>query len=173
MSRREKIIVALMFLAIAAGGYILLTGRGGTVPGGSPAAAAPDLDRFIAAIQSRIAALDQKSDDLYALAKAGAAWTRDPFLRGGVPTDGRIAAGTARAAPPPALHYTGFIEIAGRRLAVINGQEYESGERIAATGHSIREIAPTHVRLDAAAGGGEARLPLEEGAAGDDGVQRE
>jgi len=165
MSRREKIIIGLMFLAIALGGYLLLGGDASKAPGAaSPSPSdAPDLTRFIAAVNLRIEALDKKGRDLHTLARAGSPWERDPFLRSRLPAAVRTGVDTEPAATEKPLHYTGFSEIGGRRLPVINGMEYGPGERIEVTGHTVQEIGPAHVDLSAAAGGTGIRVALEEG----------
>ncbi len=167
MSRREKIIVGLMFVAIAFGAYLLLGGGRPQTPGAAkaPTADASDLAGYIAAVNLKIEALDKKGRDLYALAKAGSAWTHDPFLRSTLPAETRANAKSDATGTETPMRYTGFIEIAGRRLAVINGLEYGPGERIDASGHTVKDIGPTHVRLIGAAGGAEIRVALEEGGA--------
>jgi hypothetical protein len=41
--------------------------------------------------------------------------------------------------------YTGFLNMGSRNLAIINGNEYEKGEKLPDSGHIVEEIYPNRV----------------------------
>jgi hypothetical protein len=96
--------------------------------------------------------------------KAEAAWKQDPFLeiqkaKATEPKDTRPKE-TARL---PNLVYNGFMELGSKRLAIINGQEYETGDKLNPGGFTIKSILPTRVVIVSAQGeGAPIVLPLQE-----------
>lgn len=90
--------------------------------------------------------------ELFAIRSAGRKWINDPFLS----SDARLSDTYQRdvsentAAPSDAqlkLVYSGFLEVGARRLAIINGMEYSSGEAIDARGYYLRRIQPRQVEI--------------------------
>ena len=65
---------------------------------------------------------------------------------------------TARALPN--LAYSGFLEIGSKRLAIINGMEYEAGDRVNPGAFSVKTILPGKVIMTSSQG--EVVLPLQE-----------
>jgi Type II secretion system protein B len=96
--------------------------------------------------------------------KAEAAWKQDPFLEiqkaKAVKPPDKPTPETARL---PNLVYNGFMELGSKRLAIINGQEYEAGDKLSPGGFTIKSILPTRVVIVSAQGeGAPIVLPLQE-----------
>jgi hypothetical protein len=152
MSVREKIIVALMLITVTYGLFTWLTpGR----PPGDPAAGAAGSAQQIEALVANLAAtFDQGSTlerDRHLIAQAEAAWGERLFLEA-LPTPGGPAGGAAGngSATPTAtvpLVYSGFISMGPRRIAVINGIEYEAGERLDHSALVLQTIEDDHVQI--------------------------
>ncbi len=166
MNRREKIIVGLMVLAVMYGAFALfieprLKAKGKESAGRENAA----LQEFVQQISTMFSASGGSEEDRYVLAAAEREWGKDPFVEGGNRLTDKPStpeAGTEPAANQPAFSYTGYVRMGDRDLAIISGQEYESGDRIEATGHIIGEITPTRVVLRSPSGGPEVILVLEQ-----------
>jgi len=81
----------------------------------------------------------------YVLQKAQDAWKQDPFVR--IQPKPTQAEETEKR--PLVLKsrivYTGFLEMDDKRLAILNGMEYEIGDRLEPDGLVVRAISPTHV----------------------------
>lgn len=162
MTRREKIIVGLMFLTVGYGAIELLLPRS-RAPLPAPAAAqgGEPLNVFISKVADAIRGGGPEGDVL--LEKARAEWARNPFL------EIRAKPGGAAEEKPgsdrkggslPSLLYSGFIEAAGRRIAIINGMEYEAGDRLPAGGFVLKAVRPNQVIV--ASPQGEVVIPLKE-----------
>ncbi len=163
MTRREKIIVGLMCLTVGYGAIELLLPRSRS-PLSPPAAAqsGEPLNVFISKVADAIRGGGPGGDVVGEKAKAD--WTRSPFLEIGAKTgdadDGKKPpVGTTNGAPPSLL-YSGFIEAAGRRIAIINGMEYETGDRLPAGGFVLKAVRPNQVIV--ASPKGEVAIPLKE-----------
>ena len=80
----------------------------------------------------------------YVLQKAEAKWKGDPLIQ----IEPKTIAEKEDSPKPvisPKVKYTGFLRMGDRRLAIIDGMEYEAGDRLEPSGFIIRSISPSHV----------------------------
>ena len=163
MTNREKIIVGLMVLTVGYGAIELLLPR--RQADLLPSQAVEGVNAFIAKVAD---AVKTASTDASALIinKAEAAWKQDPFLEVRKPPAHRPDATSQpkdTVRPAANLVYSGFIEIGSRRVAIINGMEYEAGDTVNPGGFTVRSVLPTKVLMTAAQREGTAiELPLQE-----------
>lgn len=162
MTKREKIIVGIMVLTVGYGAIELLLPRINTGAAAPAAPGAESLSAFIAKVADTAKGAASESSALV-IKKAEASWKQDPFLVIRKPpppsaAEARAPKEAVRAAPN--LAYSGFLETGPKRLAIINGMEYEAGDRVNPGGFSIKSILPNKVIMSSAEG--EIVLPLQE-----------
>jgi hypothetical protein len=160
MTKREKIIVGIMMLTVGYGAIELLLPRAKTGSAAPAMQTKESLSAFISKVADTAKGTASESSALV-IQKAEAGWKQDPFLIIRKPppvAETRTSKETARATPN--LAYSGFLEIGPKRLAIINGMEYEAGERVNPGGFSIKSILPNKVIMTSAQG--EVVLPLQE-----------
>ena len=162
MTNREKIIVGLAALALGYGAMELLLPRAKVAPVSQPQSL-EGLNAFITKVAdaTRVGTAEASA---MVIQKAEAAWKQDPFLEiqkaKAVKPPDKPTTETARL---PNLVYNGFIELGSKRLAIINGQEYEAGDKLSPGGFTIKSILPTRVVIVSAQGeGAPIVLPLQE-----------
>jgi hypothetical protein len=162
MTNREKIIVGLAALALGYGAMELLLPRAKVAPVSQPQSM-EGLNAFITKVAdaTRVGTAEASA---MVIQKAEAAWKQDPFLEiqkaKAVKPPDKPTTETARL---PNLVYNGFIELGSKRLAIINGQEYEAGDKLSPGGFTIKSILPTRVVIVSAQGeGAPIVLPLQE-----------
>ena len=162
MTNREKIIVGLAALALGYGAMELLLPRAKVAPVSQPQSL-EGLNVFITKVAdaTRVGTAEASA---MVIQKAEAAWKQDPFLEiqkaKAVKPPDKPTTETARL---PNLVYNGFMELGSKRLAIINGQEYEAGDKLNPGGFTIKSILPTRVVLVSAQGeGAPIVLPLQE-----------
>ena len=162
MTNREKIIVGLAALALGYGAMELLLLRAKVAPVSQPQSL-EGLNAFITKVAdaTRVGTAEASA---IVIQKAEAAWKQDPFLEiqkaKAVKPPDKPTTETARL---PNLVYNGFMELGSKRLAIINGQEYEAGDKLNPGGFTIKSILPTRVVLVSAQGeGAPIVLPLQE-----------
>jgi len=162
MTNREKIIVGLAALALGYGAMELLLPRAKVASVSQPQSL-EGLNAFITKVADATRVGTAEAGAIV-IQKAEAAWKQDPFLeiqkaKATEPKDTRPKE-TARL---PNLVYNGFMELGSKRLAIINGQEYEAGDKLNPGGFTIKSILPTRVVLVSAQGeGAPIVLPLQE-----------
>ena len=121
------------------------------------------LNAYVLGIAGSMPQLSLNDTEKYVMATAVARWPEDPFLRTRVP-ETQAAAEEEEQLPAEELNasYTGFVEMGGRRLAIINGREYAPGEELDLSGYVVRRIDPTKVELAIAGSGQTVIIPIED-----------
>lgn len=146
MSTREKVIVGLMLLAIIYGAY--------TVFFSAPQEETASLNGSNKDLETLNLFISQISDktnnglteaQVYALQKAQTNWEQDPMMT----IEPKLTQEEIAARRPLVLKnqilYTGFLQMGDKRLAILNGIEYEIGDRLEPDGLIVRNISPNHV----------------------------
>ena len=104
--------------------------------------------------------------EAYIIQQAESEWEQDPFVS--VETTREPQFFEKKAAVEPIkpdyqISYTGYMKMGDSRLAIINGMEYEVGEKIEPGGYLIRTITPKQIVLDSTKGKRKRFvLPLED-----------
>ena len=135
-----------MVLAIAYGGYtFFLTGPSDETAFQSTG------DRELKALNVFITKIADKTknslskEQAYVLQKAQIEWKQDPLLQ----IEPEMSQEEIEKRQPLVLKskilYTGFLQMGGKRLAILNGVEYEVGDRLEPDGLILRDIHPNHV----------------------------
>ena len=149
MSTREKIIVVFALLAMVYGVYIVFF---------EPKSRPPTFNRSQKGLESleafitkvKVAAAEGLSEkDNYIIQRAETQWKKDPLMqiKKAVKAETAPEATAKRTEPDSEISYTGYLEMGNVRLAIINGNEYETGDRLEQGGYIVRSISPTRVVL--------------------------
>ena len=106
-----------------------------------------ELNKMIADVVENLSKEGMDKADAYIIARAEAEWKSDPFYKT-VVRESRTARG--RKAVPVKLKkvtltYSGYVEMGDKRVAVIDGIEYETGEELDVAGYIIERIEPLEV----------------------------
>lgn len=164
MTTREKIIVALMVLAVVYGVYTVFFSApqetGAFKSGGNKEL--ESLNMFITKVADKTKNRLSK-EQAYILQKAQAEWKQDPLLQ----IQPKMSMEEEEARQPLVLDskisYTGFLQMGDKRLAILNGIEYEVGDILEPGGLILRNIHPDHVVIGSAVKKNKkVILPMEE-----------
>lgn len=143
MSKREKILVGLMLLAVVYGIYAWF------LPSSQQAATVNEgngqkvLKEFILKVAEKTTTGLSKNQ-AYVLQKAEALWERDPLIQI-EPKPSEEEEDSQQPVLSSKMIYTGFLQMDDKRLAIINGMEYEAGDRLEPGGFIIQSISPSRV----------------------------
>jgi hypothetical protein len=159
MKKREKIILAVMGVALLCAAYVFLSDRS------SPQTNVVT-EQNLASVKAFSAQLteDLKKDiltglDRYVLERAEAEWASDPFL-GKKLSSAVETAGGAAGGQPGIFAYSGYLEAGRKKLAIINGMEYQVGEQLEPGGYVVLSIDPEKVILEDIGKHGQITLPF-------------
>jgi hypothetical protein len=147
MSRREKIVVVAMILALVLGGVnflrkspdLLLAGKEQHIN---------ELNQFIMKAASQLNDNSGKVSD-YILKTAAIKLGKDPFLK----LEAKKVPVLDQKNPiaekdEQALHYLGYLQLGHKNIAIINGYEYEPGDAVESHGCIVQQITPEKVILE-------------------------
>ncbi len=141
ISKREKIILGVVAGAAVVAAYIQFLAPSGGEGGIDIQKVKQDLTSFVTSTSAAVAQAKPDEQALHALALAARPWKGDPFLK----TDEPIDLGKTEEINFPELSYTGFVGMDTKRVAVINGVEYEVGDELSSPGFILEEIHPDRV----------------------------
>ena len=143
MSKREKILVGLSLVAVIYGIYIwfLSSPQQATTAFGDNDQKA--LKAFILKVAEKTSKRLSKSQ-AYVLRKAETQWKQDPLIQI-EPKAPEEVEDRQEPVLTSEANYTGFLRMGDKRLAIINGMEYEAGDILEPDGFIIRSISPSRV----------------------------
>ncbi len=163
MSAREKIIFCLVILAAGYAAYNFLVDTPKRVHIETEEELT-DLKKLTADVIEEVNKAVLTKTEALIIERAEAEWKRDPFLKPGLPLKFKPESDQAEvSAEEVSFTYSGYLEMADKKLAVINGIEYKAGEMIVnGGGYIVGSISPTRVVLELIGGKNTISLPLEE-----------
>lgn len=165
MAKRRKIILIIVMLAILYGAYSLFLEsppKRSTVDTGIKKG---ELNKTIADVAGNLSKAGMDKTDAYIIARAEAEWQSDPFYKTVVRE--ALKAREQKVVPiklkKVKLTYSGYLEMGDKRIAIINGIEYETGEELEVAGYIIERIEPLEVVIGHKKKPGTFTVPVVEG----------
>jgi hypothetical protein len=153
MNKREKIIIIGMVLAILYGAYSLLFDSRPDLMEGQTGTEIAPIEQFVIGVTSQLRKADDSARDAFLVNAAKDEWKRDPMVqvaRLNAAEAAVVEDAAAETAAPVEVNadgwtYTGFLEMGKRRLAILNGQEYEPGDMLSPDGYYLKGVTARHV----------------------------
>ena len=166
LTTRQIVILAVMLLAALYAGYDFLSkGRKGAtaVDTGKKVEELGVLVKDITTILTKDAPSPAAA---HMIGQAEAPWPRDPFYEKiearEVSVTREMAQETALAAVKGKILYTGYLDTGRKKIAIINGNEYISGNAIDVEGYVLKSIDPTRITLYNKATNLTIEIPLQD-----------
>ena len=166
LTTRQIVILAVMLLAVLYAAYDFLSkGRksAAVVDSGKKVEELGVLVKDITTILTK----DTPSPAAaHMIGQAEAPWPRDPFYEKiearEVSVTREMAQETALAAVKGKILYTGYLDTGRKKIAIINGNEYVSGDAIDVEGYVLKSIDPTRITLYNKATNLTIEIPLQD-----------
>ncbi|MBU0545217.1 MAG: hypothetical protein KKH97_07755 [Proteobacteria bacterium] len=94
-------------------------------------------------------------------------WTRDPFLdakafKAWTDSKSIKAKEDESAVTKIEFIYSGYLEVGRKRMAIINGIEYNEGEVLDVKGYMLKSVSPSRVLIENRGIGATVKVPLQE-----------
>ena len=150
MTTREKIILALACLTLIFGVYqLFLAGsKNGPVP--SKSETSTELAQFIQQVSDQVKQTALSVTDKYVIAHSSLPWANNPFLESLNLLSGKGAKQVETTKDQwhrPQWKYSGYVSLGAKKLAIINGVEYEAGEMLLEKEYYLRKIESDHIEI--------------------------
>jgi hypothetical protein len=156
MAKREKIIVFIMILTILYGVYEFFIAPSFKRPKSisvSTNVNRVDANKLMEGVAKVLKDGDSAIVDAYIVARAEEEWVNDPFYTKNVSSGhtGEVK-----------LVYIGYLEIGKRKIAIINGVDYQIGDELEMAGYRVKSISPSMVIVVNKEGEEKITIPLSE-----------
>ncbi|MCX5837506.1 MAG: hypothetical protein NTW71_03170 [Deltaproteobacteria bacterium] len=153
LNKRQILIFVVMLLAVLYGAYEFFSIGRKSQAVADTAKKAADLNTFIGDITLALTKDTPLPVDAYMIKRAEAEWLRDPFYE---PIDKREEAiekaaahaqqvEAAETALKGQLKYTGYVDMGHKKIAIVNGNEYVTGDALDVGGYVLNGIYPTKI----------------------------
>jgi hypothetical protein len=153
LNKRQILILGVMFVAVLYGAYELFpAGRKGPAVVDTTKKAA-DLNAFMGDITASLTKDTSSPTDAYMIKRAEAGWLRDPFYEPKNDREDAIAKEAAQTQQVQAaatalkgqFNYTGYVDMGLKKIAIVNGNEYVTGDALDVEGYVLNGIHPTKI----------------------------
>ncbi len=156
MKKREKIIVTCTVIAVLYGAYTFLWDEPAKTAKQKTVASGNTIERLNRLIKDATGVLKDSTEgssaNAYIIARAENEWVSDPFYKkkevvepekSDKNSDKNVV--VTEELPEVDFRYTGYLEVGTKRMAIINGNDYEIGGKLEPGGFTIRRIYPTKI----------------------------
>jgi len=163
MANREKIIILVMSIVVAYGGYSFFWDSGGKTIVESSKQNIAELKKFVVDAATNLSSEYISAADKYIIDQAEKVWPQDPFLQtGALLTSEPFEARAEVTVQTVQISYTGFLQTPDTLIAIVNGTEYETGDQLSETGYYVKNILPGKIVLGIENNPDTIILPLDE-----------
>ena len=169
LGTRQKIILGVMAIVILYAAVDFLTPKRMN-PLIDPKQKQEELNAFVAALTATLGKDASKNLGPLIFSRAEREWTWDPFLddtshRSWIQAKTAVVKEKPKdviAAPEIEFTYTGYLDVGGKRMAIVNGNEYKEGEALDINGYVLTSVSPARVVIVNRATKAEQNVSLQE-----------
>ena len=166
MGKRQMVIMGVMMIAILYAAFDYLAPKkknAGMVITQKTA----ELNTFLSDLATGLGKDTTKTLSALIFSRAEKEWAQDPFLdqkaykawtEVKIPPKGAVAAAVRKIE----FIYTGYIELGGKRMAIINGSEYREGEELDIKGYTLKSVTQARVVVENRGMRTTLNIPLQE-----------
>ena len=126
-----------------------------------------ELNTFVTELAGSREKETAKNLGIIIFSRAEKEWTQDPFLDGKafkVWTESKTIKAKDEESAVQGIEfiYSGYLEVGSKRMAIINGIEYNEGEVLDVKGYVLKSISPSRVLIENRGIGAAVNVPLQE-----------
>jgi hypothetical protein len=119
-----------------------------------------EIESFITKVTQDVGKTNISELDSYIIKKAELEWVRNPFWS---KEEYREFAGKdASGGLASKIVYSGYVDAGRKKMAVINGFEYEAGDSLEIEGYFLKSITPSKILIVNRYTGGELTIPIQD-----------
>lgn len=165
LTTRQIIILSVMVVAIAYAAYdffIAPRAKRDMIDVGEKSAR---LDTFINEVTTYIPKGSRSASDVYLASRAEAQWRHDPFYERKLYREWVKVKEPAKAgggAQKINFNYSGYVNIKDKKMAIINGVEYETGDPLEIEGYVLKRIYQNKITIENVKSGSKFEVLLQE-----------
>lgn len=173
MTKREKVILVLMCLAIVYGAYSLFFSSAHKSTSKVAGSSTSEINKLMTELSVGLAKEGPTAMDNYIIEKAENKWVKDPFFEKKISVakekekvpeaePEEVKEEEIEVLPVVTFSYAGYLQMGDRKIAIVDGMEYKTGEEIGQGGFIIKEIYPNKIVIGRKGKEEEITVPLVE-----------
>ncbi len=163
MANREKIILLMMIIVAAYGGYSYFSDSSSNIIVEGSNQKLSEMKKFVIDAATSLSNEYISAADKYIIDQAEKVWPQDPFLQSGARlTSEPFEARAEVTVQTVQISYSGFLQTPDTLIAIVNGNEYETGDQLSETGYYVKKISPAKIVLGLENNSDTIVLPLDE-----------
>ncbi len=159
LNKRQIIILAITAIAVLFAAYDFLISQP-AVKKAKLEAKPVEIDSFVTGISNDVMKDKVAGLDGYIIKKAEMDWDRSPFW--GRAEYREFAGNESGGGLAAKIIYSGYVDAGRKRMAVINGYEYEAGDSLDIEGYILKSVTPSRVLIVNPSTGSELFIPMQE-----------
>ena len=159
LNNRQIIILAVAVLCVLYAIYeLVIVGAVAKKAGTGPTPIARE--SFVSALNNDLMKYAIAKTDAYIIERAEASWNKNPFMDRSSYREyiGKEPGGDFATK----IVYSGYVDAGRKKLAIINGWEYEAGDSLDIKGYILKNVAPSRVLIFNRNTGSEFYVPIQE-----------
>lgn len=164
LGKRQMIILVVMGIVILYAAFDFLVPKK-KVSAPNMTQKTAELNIFVTDLTAGLSKDTTKNLQVLIFSRAEKEWKQDPFLDAKSYrswSNAREPAKVGAAAPKIEFAYTGYLEVKGKRMAIINGMEYREGEELDVKGFVLKSVSPARVVIENRSTRAVQTIPLQE-----------
>lgn len=166
LGKREMIILGVVAIVLLYAAFEFLSPKKKD-SGIDLAQKTAELDTFVTDMTGSLEKGTSKNLGTIIFSRAEKEWTRDPFLDAKAFkswTESKTIKAKAEDSSVQKVEfiYSGYLEVGKKRMAIINGIEYNEGEVLDVKGYMLKSVSPSRVLIENRGIGATVNVPLQE-----------
>ena len=161
LNKRQIILLAVAALFVLYAAYDLLVARPSSRKA-QPEAKPVEIASFVNDINTQLIMNTVASKDAYTVRRAETDWPKGPFWDRASYREWSAGGHDASGSSAAKIIYSGFVDAGKRKMAGINGWEYEVGEQLEMEGYIVKNITPSRVVIFNKNTGSELAVPIQD-----------
>lgn len=158
LNKRQIIILAIAALCALYAAYEFFIARPATQKAKIEATPV-QLEFFVNNLNNDLGKYRVAGSDAYIARRAETDWGKSPFWDR---DSYREFVGNEAGSGAAKIIYSGYVDTGRKKMAIINGWEYEAGESLETEGYVLKSVTPSRVLIVNRNTGGELSIPLQE-----------
>jgi len=118
------------------------------------------IESFVNDMNSNIIKYQVAGSEVHIAKRAETDWGKNPFWDQASYRE--FVGNEAGSGSVAKIIYSGYVDTGGKQLAIINGVEYEAGEKLEMEGYVLKSVSPSRVLIINRNTDGELNIPIQE-----------
>jgi hypothetical protein len=159
LNKRQIIILSVAVLLVLFAVYELLIARPSAKKAKTEVASVEKAS-FADTLRKDILTNKGTAVDTYVAQRAEMEWNKNPFWEANSYRE--FAGRDASSGGGEKITYSGYVDAGNKKMAIINGWEYEAGDALEIEGYLLKKVTPTRVLIINRTTGGESYIQIQE-----------